>query len=737
THGLYSNIITALTVDADGTLWIGTLQGGLARCKENAIRVFDFRDGLTNMDIYSLMTDHTGAVWIGTLQGLYRLNRDQNRIAYISGTSYTPVTALIADTTGALWIGTMADGLLCRRAGRIAHCRKEVELRDDYIRALFKDRKGHLWIGTDSNGLLQLKKAKAASFTRAQGLPEAKVTAVLSDMNESIWLGTRSSGVCKLSEGRITKQLNKKTGLLSNRIQALFQDDSGALWIGSENAGVTILQGGAVKHLTVKSGLPSERITTFLQDRFGALWIGTGRGIALYSGNKLRIIKELQLLQNEYVHALLQSRDGAIFIGCKTGVYRWTGSDCQKINLQDQPSSMEVLALYQDADGILWIGTNGHGLIRLDDGASIAITSQTGLPDNYIFSIHEADDGFLWFSSYNGVFKVRRALLNEFAKKKRRHVPFCWYDESDGMPSRQCNGTGSSAVARGSDGRIYYPTVAGLAIFSDSEKPSSAPQGILEKIEVNASTIKTAPAFTIDRTAVLNISFTAIDFSAPDKLRFYHQLEGEDEDYIYTGPGQMRRARYSNLKPGDYTFYLKVVNNDGAQSEADALATVHVRSGLVGKLAIFTALILLLLTVGGLAIYYYKRKYRPIAIKYGTSTLDRSRIEEIVTKLLHLMEVEKIYLNPDLTLKDLAGPLRIHYNHLSQIIHERFGMNYNDFINKYRVAEAQRRLTDAKESDKSVSEIMYEVGFYSKSVFNTAFKKFTGTTPSRFRKGGV
>jgi AraC-like DNA-binding protein len=91
-------------------------------------------------------------------------------------------------------------------------------------------------------------------------------------------------------------------------------------------------------------------------------------------------------------------------------------------------------------------------------------------------------------------------------------------------------------------------------------------------------------------------------------------------------------------------------------------------------------------------------------------------------------------LNADLTLKKLSERLMIHYNHLSQIVNEKLQHSFNDFINKYRIEEACKKLLDPVEGKKTVLEIAYDTGFYSKSVFNTAFKKFTGMTPSQFKK---
>ncbi len=110
------------------------------------------------------------------------------------------------------------------------------------------------------------------------------------------------------------------------------------------------------------------------------------------------------------------------------------------------------------------------------------------------------------------------------------------------------------------------------------------------------------------------------------------------------------------------------------------------------------------------------------------------KTEEIISALDDLMDREKLFLDPDLTLRDLSVRLKIHYNYISRIINEHFGMSYNDFINKYRVDEVKKRLSDPDYMNKTVLEIMYETGFYSKSVFNTAFKKFTGMTPSEYRK---
>ena len=98
------------------------------------------------------------------------------------------------------------------------------------------------------------------------------------------------------------------------------------------------------------------------------------------------------------------------------------------------------------------------------------------------------------------------------------------------------------------------------------------------------------------------------------------------------------------------------------------------------------------------------------------------------------MRSEKPYLDPALTLAMLAEKLSMPGKHLSQIINEHFGQNFNDFINSYRIRAAIARLSDAKTREDKLLKIAFESGFNSKSVFNAAFKKNTGFRPSEFRQ---
>lgn len=120
--------------------------------------------------------------------------------------------------------------------------------------------------------------------------------------------------------------------------------------------------------------------------------------------------------------------------------------------------------------------------------------------------------------------------------------------------------------------------------------------------------------------------------------------------------------------------------------------------------------------------------------KYNKSNLNEQQKQELFDELILLMEEEKHYLNKDLKLSNIAKILETNNLYLSQVINQKSGSNFNNFINKYRINEARKFLSDPNYANFSIEGIASEVGFKSKSTFNIAFKKYTGLTPSFFRK---
>jgi AraC-like DNA-binding protein len=115
------------------------------------------------------------------------------------------------------------------------------------------------------------------------------------------------------------------------------------------------------------------------------------------------------------------------------------------------------------------------------------------------------------------------------------------------------------------------------------------------------------------------------------------------------------------------------------------------------------------------------------------SAISEARIDEIVTRVLNVVEKEKIYQETELTLQDLAGKLQLPAYQVSLAINEGMRKNFYDLINSYRVEEAKRLLLDESSKNYTILSIGFEAGFNSKTTFNTVFKKFTGQTPTEYR----
>ncbi|WP_228384392.1 helix-turn-helix domain-containing protein [Chryseobacterium soli] len=120
--------------------------------------------------------------------------------------------------------------------------------------------------------------------------------------------------------------------------------------------------------------------------------------------------------------------------------------------------------------------------------------------------------------------------------------------------------------------------------------------------------------------------------------------------------------------------------------------------------------------------------------KNEPQTVSDHEFSEDLTKLKKYMMEEKPFLNPSLTIQDISDAIGIPTRELSVLINHRVGQHFYDFVNTYRVEEAMDILKDGTKTKVTILEILYEVGFNSKSSFNTAFKKHTGNTPTFYRK---
>ncbi|NVO20182.1 MAG: AraC family transcriptional regulator [Bacteroidetes bacterium] len=125
-------------------------------------------------------------------------------------------------------------------------------------------------------------------------------------------------------------------------------------------------------------------------------------------------------------------------------------------------------------------------------------------------------------------------------------------------------------------------------------------------------------------------------------------------------------------------------------------------------------------------LFNWKKKYRNTNIAQG-------KRQQIIDELKRLLEIEKVYSDSSVTLTVLANRAGISVPYLSQIINEEFKVSFSDFINSYRIKEAETLLSETHHKF-TIQQIMYDVGFNSKSAFNNAFRKYCGCTPTELKE---
>lgn len=128
-----------------------------------------------------------------------------------------------------------------------------------------------------------------------------------------------------------------------------------------------------------------------------------------------------------------------------------------------------------------------------------------------------------------------------------------------------------------------------------------------------------------------------------------------------------------------------------------------------------------------------EEKPKPDFVKYKNSSLTESAADELKVLLDNYMREVKLYRENDITLDGLASKLNTSRHNLSQVINEKYKLNFFDYINLLRIKEAQEILLDKKNQKLQIIDIAFQVGYNNKATFNNAFKKFSGTTPSEYR----
>jgi len=717
-QGLADNLITSVAADSSGNLWAGMMKGGLARIRNGQIRTYHSGDGLFCPKVLSLVCGEGGLVWIGTMDGLFVLDPERDRID--AEPVISPVTAL--DSFGDRIIaGTMTEGTVIIDNAPEGKRKYQYTADDHGIRSVVCLGDNVIWAGTEENGLVWITVPEAESLD----IPEISIHPIIAEEQE-LWLGTGRRGLLRVSDGRMKRAAGESAGITA--VRALFRDSLGRIWIGTRNNGLHIRDGDNIHRMT---GLPSDNITS-ITGYAGRFWVGTGRGLVSIEDEN---ILPVTALEGVNVHTLYPDPAGSLLAGTAEGLWKIDLPGVAS-RMETQETAPDILSVYRDREGKLWLGTNGSGLARFNESRLEVFSSSDGMPGNFIYSVTGTDDGYIWASCENGVFRISRDSLSAYAEGKTPVLTPYLFDSRDGMPSSRCSGYCSPCFAISPGGELLYPTTRGVAVIKPGPADNPPPHPVIRGLESSRGKSRRDGRISFPAGAEwVRIDFTAFHYPDPERITFLYRLEGHDREFIPVYPGRARTASYRSLPSGNYRFRVIAIGR-GSNWSRDAAEIIFYLSSpfyLTGTFLVSAAALLLAAGVGLYAVFRIRKINRGKS-KYHTTRIDGERREEVITGLESAMTREKVFLDPDLTLRKLAARLKIHSNYLSRIINEEAGVNFNEYINRYRIEEACRILRLPESESRNITDIMYQCGFYSKSTFNSAFKKLTGTTPSKYRR---
>jgi len=621
---LMSNIITCVFVDSRRRVWAGT-NSGLYFFQE---KTSDFRrfhhhpaDSLSLPDntVKAITEDNNGDLWIGTNDGgLCRLSPDLKgfiRLSYDGNNTHTlssdRVFAMTPENADRLWIGTEEGlnilNLQNGRVWRLPHDddRNPYSLTGKSVRSIFIDEKGIYWVGTYQGGVnkydrnlafFNLRKSNAFD---PKGLSAPIVTAFSEDTNGDIFVGTDGGGI---------NLYHRFTGLFDH--PAVFSGDKNAkppavlalentkdqLWIGTFMHGIYVMdkQSLKVRHFTkgqdVKS-LSGNDIFCLKKDKRGHVWIGTnGNGVNVYDpvsgefhrfGQDTNYPRGIKVLNDGFIRAIEEDRSGNIWIGSVGAGIILFDAEQNRFRIFNSANSGlpadDVQTIYVGPSGRVWAGTHGMGLCLFDTKTErfTCYSEPQGLANGVVYKILEDDAGKVWVSTNSGI--------SSFDPISHRFKNYSFYN---GL-QRSTFSLGAGLKTR--DGELFFGGLDGFNYFNPRalNYNINVPAIVLTDLKVaNSSVIPGEEAPIREHISVakeinltykqnFSLSFTVLNYTAPQDSRYAYMLEGFDKVWNEVGPS--RSAVFSNLQPGNYLFRVRASSDDGSWTTDEATIKIHVQ----------------------------------------------------------------------------------------------------------------------------------------------------------------
>jgi signal transduction histidine kinase/ligand-binding sensor domain-containing protein len=563
----------------NGRLWVVS-NGRLAMLQRHRLDPTDLSGTVTNEFYERVLPASDGGMWVVANDRL-RKWREGHWLPEARALPPGPgvVSTMLETSRGEVCVGTVKDGLFLFAPDEPAqHFTRANGLSHDWVRCLYEDHEGNLWVGTGS-GLDVLRPRKLTMLSPPDGWQGCRVQSFIVRPDGSAWVGTEGAGLYHF-DGAVWERFSETNGLPNPYVWSVLETRANDLLVGTWGAGLLSKAGQKFEALGDFARITAPVVCLF-EATNDDLWVGTTTGLFRFESNRLAWSAGPDKLTLPDVRTITQTSDGAIWFGMSGGgLGCFSGSKLRQYRTADGLSSDSILALQAEPDGSVWYGSGDSGLGRFKGGNFARVTSVEGLLDDVISHLVDDGAGNLWMGSQRGILRVNKADLDRCADRTERTVHCLSYGEEEGLTSLMCSGGFQPGACCADDGRLWFPTGKGLAVIDPANVSSNrmAPPVVIEEMRVDREPMdiqsvaggrrRAEPLQVAAGKQRVEFHFTALSFTAPEKVRFKYRLEGWEPDWSEPGPERVQGYRY--LPPRTYTFHVTACNNDGVWNNQGA-----------------------------------------------------------------------------------------------------------------------------------------------------------------------
>jgi len=321
--------------------------------------------------------------------------------------------------------------------------RVEDGLPQSTVTAIAQTADGYLWLGTQ-NGLVRFDGVKFRVFdeNNTPAIKNSRIVQLLSEKDGTLWVGTEHGGLVCLRDGQFTSYQAPGRGTTHNYTRVFCEDRQGTLWqVSCEWQLIKFLQG----QFTVFSdtwNLSNQSARTLACDTDGQIWVGTDNELAVKQGDRFQSVWGRTNEENFRADFLSPCRGGGVWVAGNGRLRKFEAGHWAVDLGSYQWTNRPIYDLGEDKEKRLWVATLGGGLFRYDlHGEVLHLTSQNGLPTDFVRCVTEDREGNVWVGTEGGgLCRLKQSIFQTYGVK-------------EGLASDQV-----MAVAEARDGGLWIST---------------------------------------------------------------------------------------------------------------------------------------------------------------------------------------------------------------------------------------------------------------------------------------